>query len=652
MNETKLNGKTPNITQENINKLMELFPEVATEGKVDIEKLQQLLGEYAEDKPERYNFTWNGKSRALRISQTPSTGTLRPCKDESEQWDTTQNLYIEGDNLEVLKLLQKSYHGKVKMIYIDPPYNTGGDFVYKDDFKDNIKNYKEITGQVDGEGKNLSTNAETSGRYHTDWLNMLYPRLRLARNLLSDDGVIFISIDDHEVDNLKKVLAEIFGEMNFICQFVWAAGRKNDSKLVSISHEYMLCYSKSKSCLTESSTLWREKKLGLDEIYSVYNKLKNKYNHDYNAIQNELKMWFKSLPPNHPAKNHSHYSSVDKRGIYFPDNISWPGGGGPKYEVLHPNTGKPVKIPSRGWMFSSYARMKELIDDDRVHFGADENSVPCTKSYLKDRETSAPYSVFYKDGRASTKRLMSLMGGKVFDNPKDEEIIKSLIEFTGTSEGIVLDFFSGSATTAHSVMQFNAEDEGNRKFIMVQLPEPCDEKSEAFKAGYKNIAEIGKERIRRAGKKIKEEHGDAAENLDIGFKVLKLDNSNIRRWNPDPDDLQTSLEDHLENFVAGRNELDVVYEIMLKYGLDLTYPVEEYEVAGQKVYAIGFGMLMICLGNQITTKVAEGILNLVKKLEPESARVVCRDNGFASDSEKTNVKEIFNLGGIEEFISI
>jgi adenine-specific DNA-methyltransferase len=666
MNETTLNGQSADIVSENIQKLKQIFPEVFCEDSIDFEKLQAVLGEHIDDDNERYNFTWWGKSRALRLAQTPSMGTLRPCIEESKDWDTTENLYIEGDNLEVLKLLQKSFHGKVKMIYIDPPYNTGKDFVYPDNYKDPLQHYLEMTGQVNKEGKKISTNSEASGRYHTNWLNMMYPRLRLARNLLRNDGVAFISIDDNEVDNLKKMCNEIFGEDNFICQFVWAAGRKNDSKLVSISHEYVLCYVKNKNFLEEKKILWRERKQGIDDIYKKYKQLKNKYSENYGNIQVELKSWFRSLPKTHPAKNHSHYSSVDKRGIYFPDNISWPGGGGPTYEVLHPTTKKPVRIPSRGWMFSSAQKMEEVIKDDRVHFGKDEKSVPCIKSYLINRETSVPYSVFYKDGRASTKRLRSIFGRDVFENPKDEIIIQSFLEFTSTQESIVVDFFSGSATTAHAVMKINAEDGGKRKFIMVQLPEATDEKSEAYKVGYENICEIGKERIRRAGEKIKADLIDKnngklpldgekqvdPEALDIGFKVFKLDSSNLRKWNPDVENIEGSLLDAIENYVDGRSALDVVYEIMLKYGIDLTYPIEVFETEGKKIYSVGFGALMICLENEITTDIAHEIARLKEEINPEVMRVVFKDNGFRDDSVKTNTKEILRNAGIDEIVSV
>ncbi|MBE0436064.1 MAG: site-specific DNA-methyltransferase [Methylomicrobium sp.] len=343
-------GSSLNIVQGNIDKLKTLFPDIFSEGKIDFDKLRETLGDQVETADERYNFTWHGKSAARRIAQTPSTGTLRPCKEESKNWDTTQNLFIEGDNLEVLKLLQKSYHKQVKMIYIDPPYNTGKEFIYPDNYKDNLDTYLEYTGQKDSEGRKFGTNAETSGRYHTNWLNMMYPRLKLARNLLRDDGVIFISIDDNEVANLRKLCDEVFGEDNFVSQFVWSGGRKNDSKLVSVSHEYVIAYVRSLEWYNQNKILWRQRKKGLEDIYSQHEKLKRQLHDDYGAMTERLKNWFKGLPDSHPAKAHKHYSWVDSRGVYFPDNISWPGGGGPKYEVLHPITNKPVKVPSRGWM--------------------------------------------------------------------------------------------------------------------------------------------------------------------------------------------------------------------------------------------------------------------------------------------------------------
>jgi len=616
---TTLDGKTPDIAEENIGKLKQLFPEVFTEGKIDFGKLQQVLGEYVEDSNERYNFTWNGKGRALRLSQTPSLGTLRPCKEESKDWDTTQNLYIEGDNLEVLKLLQKSYYGKVKMIYIDPPYNTGKDFVYKDDFHDSLENYKKITGQVDDSGNALSTNTEASGRYHTDWLNMMYPRLRLARNLLTDDGVIFISIDDNEVHNLRKICDEVFGEDNFVAQVIWerAYAPVNLKKHFSECHDYILCYAKNIDLLNCN---------GLPRDEKVDSRYRN--------------------PDNDP------------RGVWQSDNLTV----GPAipekvYEIVTPNGRKIMPPSGRCWLYTK-DKLMEMIADNRIWFGEDGGNVPRVKRFLSEvKQGLTPMTIWkYTEvghSQDAAQKLKALFDGKdYFDYPKSIDLIKRCLQLYTERGSLVLDFFSGSATTAHAVMQLNAEDGGNRKFIMVQLPEPTDEDSEAYKAGYMNICEIGKERISRAGEKIKEEIGLEAQNLDIGFKVFKLDTSNIRKWQPDYDNLEQSLLEYVDNYVEGRTELDVVYEVMLKYGLDLTYPVEEFTIADKKVYSIGFGMLMICLDDEITTEIAKGIIAKIKELSPESSRVVFKDNGFKTDSNKTNIKEILKSGGIEEFITI
>ena len=576
---TSLDGKTPDIAEENIQKLRQIIPDVFTEDKVDIEKLQQVLGNYVEDSNERYNFTWNGKGRALRLSQTPSLGTLRPCKEESKDWDTTQNLYIEGDNLEVLKLLQKSYHGKVKMIYLDPPYNTGGDFVYPDDYHDSLENYKKITGQVDSEGNRISTNTEASGRYHTDWLNMMYPRLRLARNLLADDGVIFISIDDNEVDNLKKICNEVFGEDNFIELLVWKrrATPPND-RIIGKNHEYIAVYAK-------------------------------------NSEEVKLFLQPRSKKDNERYKNPDN----DPRGPWAPADLSANGKGGRLtesciYPILNPENNKEYYPPqNKCWLYNR-EKMLTLLKEGRVKFRT-ESGTPFLKRYLSEvRQGTTLPTILDSAGfsQDSAREIREIFKRDVFEFTKPTKLIEMLVRcgIDNQNDGIILDFFSGSATTAHAVMQLNAEDGGNRKFIMVQLPEPTDEKSEAHKAGYMNICEIGKERIRRAGEKIKEKYKDKEniENLDIGFKVLKLDTSNIRKWQPDYDNLEQSLFDYVDNYMEGRTDLDVVYEIMLKYGLDLTYPVDEFILAQKKVYSIGFGMLMICLDDEITTEVAKGIL--------------------------------------------
>lgn len=656
MQEERLKMHTANKVDKNIELIGKLFPNTLTEtikgkdinGKPIVEKAidfdilrQELSDVLVEGPAERYQMNWPDKRKAIMLANQATDKTLRPCREESVDFDNTENLYIEGDNLEVLKLLQETYLNRIKMIYIDPPYNTGNDsFVYDDDFKMGTDEFSEASEQYDEDGNmmfNLRANSESNGRFHTDWLNMMYPRLKLAKDLLAEDGVIFISIDDNEQGNLKNICDEIFGEVNFITCFIWAAGKKNDSKYVSVSHEYILCYVKSLETLKSNKIQWREQKEGLEDIYNIYTELKRKYEDNYTAIQSELKRWYKNLAPNHPAKNHAHYSSVDRRGIYFPDNISWPGGGGPRYEVIHPKTGKPVKIPSRGWLYSSPDKMNQLILDDRVQFGEDETSVPCIKSYLKDRELATPYSVFYKDGRASTKRLRNLMGTDVFQNPKDEEIIQRLIEFAlSDTDSVILDFFSGSATTAHAVLLQNLKDGGNRKFILVQIPEKASEKSNAYKAGYKTICEIGKERIRRAGQKIKEENPDKAKDLDTGFRVLKLDSSNMKDVYYTPDEYsQATLGMFEDNIKEDRSAEDLLFQVMLELDEFLSSDIKEMMIAGKKVFNVANGNIIACFDTGIT----EDVVIEIAKMQPYYA--VFRDNCMASDSVATNFEQIF-----------
>jgi adenine-specific DNA-methyltransferase len=659
MIESKLNGKSLDILENNIAKLKEIFPEIITEDKIDFNKFKQIFSNEIDDTPERYNFTWAGKSKAIAEAQKPSQGTLRPVKEESKDWDTTKNLYIEGDNLEVLKLLQKTYYGKIKMIYIDPPYNTGKDFVYQDNYKDNLENYLEMTGQVSTleRAVKLSTNPETSGRYHTNWLNMMYPRLKLARNLLTDEGVIFISVDDHESDNLRKICSEIFGEENFVTQMVWEQGKKSMATQVAVNHEYCLIYCKNRSFNIKynreiKNFNWKTKKRGLNFIYKKYAELKESSDNNYFLIEKELKHFYKNLPENHPSKKHSHFNHVDKKGIYNPDNISQGTGKGGKFEIIHPKTNKPCKIPNGGWRFAEN-RLDDFLNENKIHFGEDHNTVPCLKRYLKDTEYEVVASVFYKDGRGASSRLNKLMDNTLFDYPKDEKIIEmfiSLVTSSMCSSDIILDFFSGSGTTAHSVMQLNKKDRKKRRFIMVQIPEATDEKSDVYNAGYKTIAEIGKERIRRAGEKIKSESNN--KDLDIGFKVFKLDSSNLNKWDPDFNDIEQTILDSPDNLVSGRDKLDLVYEIMLKYGLDLIVPIEEFKVIEKKIYSIGFGSLLVCLDENITKEIAIPLIELKNELSPETSRVVFKDNGFASDSDKTNIKETLKTNNFDEFITI
>lgn len=626
------------IVSDNISKLKELFPEVLTEGKIDFKVLQDILGNEIEEEEEFYRFTWAGKSQSRREAHKPSTGTLRPCKEESVDWDTTQNLYIEGDNLEVLKLLQKSYSNKVKMIYIDPPYNTGKDFVYKDNYKDNIKNYQQITGQVDLEGNKMSTNSESDGRYHSNWLNMMYPRLRLARNLLKEDGVIFISIDDNEVENLKKICCEIFGEENFISELPTIMNLKgnNDQFGFSGTHEYTLVFGKNISTIDDLNgiALTEEDK----EEYNLEDE-KGKYKKGATLMRTgeagSRLQRPKGYYPIYVNSNLSEISLIRKSD----DDIE-----------VYPKT--------RDGKEMSWRRSKENLSNTINEFiiTGNSNSIGIYKKQrLEDDLVNGKKAktLFYKPEYSSgngTSVLKNLFGERVFDNPKPLELIKDFVS-VGNPDGYILDFFSGSSTSAHAVFQLNYEDGKKRNFIQVQLPEKTLEKSEAYKLGYSSISEIGKERIRRVSEKIKSENPLLSDNLDLGFKVFKLDTSNIKGWDGLPDNLENSLFESQDNIKSDRSEEDVLFEILLKYGLDLTLPIEEKIIEDKKVFNVGFGALFICLGNDITSKVAEGIGQWKETLKPETCRVIFKDGGF-TDVEKTNSVQTLKRFGIQEIKSI
>ena len=665
----KLRMESPDMTAQNIDRIAALFPNCITEmldeehstpekkvykRAVNFELLKQMLSPDVVDGDEAYEFTWVGKKAAIVEANKPIRKTLRPCVAESKDWDTTENLYIEGDNLEVLKLLQESYLGKVKMIYIDPPYNTGNDFLYRDDFAMSSDEYSEESGATDDAGNRMFKNTDTNGRFHSDWCSMIYSRLLLSRNLLTSDGVIFISIDENEVNTLKAICDEVFGASNFIAELIWSAGRKNDSKYISVSHEYILCYFKDALWVKEHKILWREKKQGLSDIYAEYEHLKQIYGNDCGLIEKELRKWYKALADGHPAKDHSHYNKVDERGIFFASDISWPGGGGPKYEVLHPTTHKPVRIPSRGWI-TNKETMQRWIEEGRVNFGADESFVPTIKSYLEEHEYGVPYSVFYQDGRAASKRLAALMGDKVFENPKDEEIIQRIIQFCGTDDGdIILDFFSGSATTAHAMFLADAEQNKHRKFILVQLPETIDPQKEASEKAKKvaqnavnlldtigvphNICEIGKERIRRAGDKIKSESPMTTQDLDVGFRVLKLDDTNMKDVYYAPDDYDQGMLAALEsNIKDDRTDLDLLFGCLIDWGLPLSLPYKSEQLGGCTVHTYNDGDLIACFD----TNIPESVVKEIAQRKP--LRAVFRDSGFASSPEKINVFEIFKL---------
>lgn len=601
---------SPDGREARLEELRRLFPDLFDgEGALDEKALRQLVADEVGHVTERFRFEWAGKAQSKRFAFAPSKATLVYDPERSVNADgtphqvgetltdnTSRNLLIEADNLEALKLLFSSYQESVKCIYIDPPYNKDADVIYPDDYSETREAYWEREG-TRKEGLRLTALSESTGRKHSQWLNFMQARLLQARNLLQPDGVILMSIGSDEEHNLRKLADDIFGETNFVAKMIWAAGRKNDSKLVSVSHEYIIVYAKDKAHLDENKILWRERKKGIDDIYKKYAQLKREHGKDYVAIMGGLKSWFSDLPDSDPAKRQSHYSWVDKRGIYFPDNISWPGGGGPKYEVKHPTTKKPCKVPSRGWMFGSPEKMQEVVDDKRVHFGEDETAVPCIKSYLKDREYEVPYSVFYQDGRASTKRLRALMGGDYFEHPKDELVLQELIEAMSYKDptGVFMDFFAGSGTFAHSVMLQNAEDGGDRRFVVVQVPEKIevvgDDRAKkrakaAIAAGYKKISDITVDRVKKAGQKVKS--GKVKGELDIGFRLLELAKSHFPQntFTPDPEKTEAENIKALEDHLAAAAQLrifeedefyGVVTEIALKNGFGLFYTLERLD---------------------------------------------------------------------------
>lgn len=598
---------------ENIRNVEALFPNAVTEQKfggavrkiIDFDVLRQELSDCIVEGPEeRYQFTWPDKRKSILAANAPINKTLRPCREESVNFDTTENLYIEGDNLEVLKLLQETYLGKVKMIYIDPPYNTGNDFVYNDDFKQKAEEYLENSGQYDEDGNQMVQNTESNGRFHTDWLNMMYPRLKLAKDLLADDGVIFISIDDNEVDNLKKISDMIFGENNFVVRIIWKKrSTPPNDKIIGAAHEYALVYAKNVINI----------KLNLRERTE------------------EQKARYKN-PDNHPkgAWVAGDLSGNVKGGRYV-DSLNYP--------ITNPNTGEKHYPPHNGnWRFSK-EKVELLLKNNEISFGDDGLGRPKLKRFLCDVKSGVTYTSLWDFVPLNTQgsaEMTSLLGNlAIFDNPKPVDFIKELLKTGSSRESFILDFFSGSATTAHAVMQLNAEDGGKRKFIMVQLPELTDEKSEAYKAGYKNICEIGKERIRRAGKKILEEHPDAKD-LDIGFRVLKCDSSNMEDVYYTPADyMKKEISLFVDNVKTDRSAEDLLFQCMLELDTPLSSSIEVQEIGGKTVYNVAGGHLMACFDTDVTDEVVTEIA----KLQP--SYFVLRDSSMADDSVAANFEQIF-----------
>ncbi|HBY89694.1 MAG: site-specific DNA-methyltransferase [Tissierella sp.] len=644
-----MSGETLELTKKNIDKLKELFPEVLTENQIDFEKLRLILGDEVNDKPEKYSFTWNGKNNAIKIAQQPSTGTLRPNKENSKNWDTTENLFIEGDNLEALKLLQKFYAGKVKIIYIDPPYNTGKDFVYKDDFKDNLQNYFKQTGQVDDDGNKLATNTESSGRFHTDWLNMMYPRLILMKNLLTDDGVIYISIDENESDNLRKILDEIFGEDN------------------RLSTQYIQVRYSNKS-LNEKND-WQP------VVEQVYIYAKNKKNFTAKKPEQEYS-YDKFIYEIEELTEGVHTNLGGKDTIIFPKNewkIKKHKKGSEKLLKETWASGSVISGNSSGKFSNSYITPRaeknneygylykvEGIGEDGLGYryftgpskpgnirGKFFSGVPTDRLEEAEEGTSIKYSPIpnYYDFSGDFGNIRHEGEVAFNDGKKPVRLLEQLFNYTHTEDAIILDAFAGSSSTAHTVMNMNSKDNMNRKFIMIQLPEVAEDNSDAKNAGYDTIAELGIDRIKKSGEKILE---NSKYNIDVGFKNLKLDNSNIQKWNIDSENIEESLFSMENNFVEGRSHTDIVYEILLKLGLNLNIHFAESTVGGSTVYDVAFGNVYIVLGENITQEVAKYIANKQKEYENENPSVVFNDNGFKNDNEKLNSIEILKNNGFNE----
>lgn len=610
----KMRMESLDFTTQNVEKIGVLFPNCITEtidenGKpkkaINFELLRQMLSGDVIDGDEAYEFTWVGKKAAVVEANKPIRKTLRPCVEESKCWNKTENLYIEGDNLEVLKLLQESYLGKVKMIYIDPPYNTGNDFIYNDDFKMTNEEYSDEIGEFDDEENRMFKNTDSNGRFHSDWCSMIYPRIMLARNMLADDGIMFVSIDDNEVQNMRKICDEVFGESNFIACIAWQKihSIKNDAKYFSENHEYALVYAKqiTNICL---NLLPRTKEM----------------NNRYKNIDNDPRGEWQSgdlVASGERSKGH--------------------------FAVISPKTGKTFDVPQgKHWVYSQ-ENMLELIADNRIWFGEDGNSFPRKKRFLAEVQAGrTPNTMWLCEevghNQTATKEVKALFNEKLFDFPKPIDYIKQMILISSSKNCMVMDFFSGSATTAHATMQLNAEDGGNRKFIMVQLPEPCSETSEAYKAGYQNICEIGKERIRRAGDKIKAENSDATENLDIGFRVLKLDDSNMKDVYYSADEYNQNILDALEsNIKEDRTDLDLLFGCLLEWGIPLSLPYSSEITDGCMVHNYNDGDLIACFDEAIPNSVVKTIAR------KQPLRAVFRDSGFENSPSKINVGEVFKM---------
>ncbi len=641
-------AESPNPADERRAQLAALLPEAFSEGRLDVTALKRALGEEAViEEGERYALTWAGKSAAYKVLQTPSTATLRPERDKSVNFDAAQHVFIEGENLEVLKVLQKAYFGKVKLIYIDPPYNTGSDsFVYPDRFQETKEDYLKRINELTDDGTLMREgffrkNSKENGHYHSNWLSMMLPRLYIARNLLREDGFVVVSIDDNEFHNLRAIMNEVLGDENFVAVLVYDRNRKNDAKLFSVGHEYMVVYARNKSFLTEQDIRLRAPKEGIDEIRAEFERLRMEYSDNWEQVEAALKQFYARIDKDDARHPLTRFKKVDKDGPYRTDgNPSWPGGGGPRYNVPHPKTRKPCKVPKSGWRWPTYERMKEEVDKGYIVFGPDEKTIPSVRMNLFENTDQVMASVIFSYAQKATQDLDKLFDGtKVFDNPKSYLDLEKLVGYLSEPGDIVLDFFAGSGTTAHGVLRCNQRDTPARRFVCIQIPEPIENNNEAGKnalaMGYKTIADLSRDRIRRAISQVKKE-SDLVNPVaaDLGFRSFVLAPSNFKQWRGDGIDTPEQLAEQMKMFARSEKEgaqvEDMLYELLLKFGQELTTPVEALEVAGGKVFAIHDRKMLFVLES-----FTDAMIRPLVDMKPRE--IIAVDGVFQdSDTLKTN----------------
>lgn len=650
---TRIDSSTPDMKTELLLRLKSVVPEAFSDGQLDVERLAELVGDAVASGPERYGLTWPGKREAIAMLQAPSRATLVPDRNASVNFDDARHVFIEGENLEVLKLLYKCYFGRVKLIYIDPPYNTGNDFIYHDDFSDPLAAYLRQTGQITEEGDIATTAPEKAGRFHSNWLSMMYPRLSMARQMLKEDGVVLISINDVEVCNLRHLCDDVFGPENFIAQMVWEKGRKNDAKLFSVGHEYILVYARSLAALKEAKTIWREEKPGAREIWDEYVRLRDRHGEDYKTIEAHLQLWFAALPKGHPSKKWSRYRRIDGNGPWRDRDISWPGGDGPRYDVEHPKTKQPCKVPEAGWRYSNPEDMANQIKLGLVEFREDHTEPPFRKAHLRpvsaelvddqqddvnddgvaddELATQVRGTYFYKQSQVSVTNLKSLMGAKVFDNPKDYEELARLFRYIASDDErpIIMDFFAGSGSSAEAVIRLAVNGMAGARFIAVQLPEEVNPKERtgkaALAAGWRTITEVTRERLRRVLK------SNDIEASAQGFRAFRLTTSNIRRWagvkDATPEGYIQQMDAFADTLVPGWKAEDVIWEVAVREGFSLTATVAPIgDAKSPRFWSVRDDeqskAFIICLADHID-------LEAVKALGLAKADVfVCRDTAL------------------------